>query len=72
MATPDELTMDEFKALVSRAGMTLSDSELSDLKGLYEFSRPGIDALHQVELGAEDLAVSFDPTWVSQPGIPES
>ena len=61
MTTPDELTMEEFKALVSRAGMTLSDSELSELKELYEFSRPGIDALHQVNLGAEDLAVSFEP-----------
>ena len=61
MTTPDELTMEEFKALVSRAGMTLSDSELSDLKEMYEFSRPGIEALHQVNLGAEDLAVSFEP-----------
>ena len=63
MATPDELTIDEFKALVTQAGMTLSDSELSDLKEMYEFSRPGIDALHQVDLGAEDLAVSFEPAW---------
>lgn len=63
MATPDELTMEEFKALVSRAGMTLSDEELSDLKEMYEFSRPGIDALHQVDLGAIDLAVSFEPVW---------
>jgi hypothetical protein len=55
--------MEEFKALVSRAGMTLTDSELSDLKDMYEFSRPGINALHQVDLGAEDLAVSFDPAW---------
>lgn len=72
MATPDELTMEEFKALVSRAGMTLSDSELSDLKEKYEFSRPGIDALHQVDLGTEDLAVSFDPTWASPPGPPRT
>lgn len=68
MATPDELkpnelTHEEFKALVTQAGMTLSDSELSDLKEMYEVSRPGIDALHRVDLGAEDLAVSFDPAW---------
>ena len=55
--------MEEFKALVSRAGMTLSAEELSDLKEMYEFSRPGIDALHQVGLGAIDLAVSFEPVW---------
>ena len=66
MTTPDELTMEEFKALVSRAGMTLSDSELSELKEMYEFSRPGIDALHEVDLAAEDLAVSFEPAWDPQ------
>ena len=47
MATPDELTperltAEEFKALVKQAGLTLSDSEVSELKERYEFTRDGI------------------------------
>jgi hypothetical protein len=55
--------MDVFKALVSRAGMDLNDEELADLKEAYDVFHPAVDALHNAQLGAEDLAVSFEPVW---------
>jgi len=63
VTTSGEVPMDVFKALVLRAGMELSDEELADLKEAYDVFQPGVDALHNAQLGAEDMAVSFEPAW---------
>ena len=63
MTTSGEVSMDVFKALVSRAGMELTDAELAELKEAYDVFQPGVDNLHNAQLGTEDLAVSFEPVW---------
>jgi hypothetical protein len=63
VTTSGEVSMDVFKALVSRAGMDLTDEELAELKEAYDVFQPGVDNLHNAQLGAEDLAVSFEPVW---------
>ena len=63
MSSPSELTMDEFAAICSRAGIELTEEEAQDLKGMYERVLPGLAALHDVDLAEEDLALSFEPGW---------
>ena len=55
--------MDDFKALVSRAGMELTDAELAAMKEAYDVFQPGVDNLHNALLGADELAFSFGPVW---------
>jgi len=43
--------------------MELTDAELTELKEAYDVFQPGVDNLHNAHLGAEDLAVSFEPVW---------
>ena len=63
MTTSGEVPMDVFEALVSRAGMELNEEELADLKEAYDVFQPGVDNLHNAQLGAEDMALSFEPAW---------
>ena len=51
MTTSGEVSMDVFKALVSRAGMELTDAELAELKEAYDVFQPGVDNLttHSLE-----------------------
>ena len=63
MTTSGEVPMDVFEALVSRAGMELNEEELADLKEAYDVFQPGVDKLHDAQLGAEDMALSFEPAW---------
>ena len=63
MTTSGEVPMDVFEALVSRAGMELNEEELADLKEAYDVFQPGVDNLHDAQLGAEDMALSFEPAW---------
>ena len=63
MTTSGEVPMDIFEALVFRAGMKLNEEELADLKEAYDVFQPGVDNLHNAQLGAEDMALSFEPAW---------
>jgi len=55
------ISLDDFRVLVERAGLNLNADELADLKPMYDFYAPLVQALHEVELDAEDLAVTFLP-----------
>ena len=61
MSEPTEISLDAFRVLVERAGLRLHDEELAALKPMYDFYAPLVQALHEVELDAEDLAVTFLP-----------
>ncbi|HAL46528.1 MAG: hypothetical protein FI707_04520 [SAR202 cluster bacterium] len=63
MSDPTELPMEEFGVLCARAGFVLTDEEARDLKGMWERVLPDLAALHAVDLGEGDLAVSFEPSW---------
>ena len=61
MPEPTELSLDDFRVLVERAGLNLNAEELAALKPMYDYYVPLVQALHEAELDAEDLAVTFLP-----------
>ena len=62
MSEQAEISLDDFRVLVQHAGLQLDDEELAALKPMYDFYAPLVQALHEVELDAEDLAVTFLPS----------
>ncbi len=62
---PGSISMDEFRLMAERAGLGLTESELEELKPLYELYLPHIEKLHSVELGAEEISLSFQADWPS-------
>ena len=66
MSESDGISLERFKVLVERTGMSLTDEELESLKPMYDFYAERLPALHEVELGPEDLALVFSPVWDSQ------
>ena len=65
MAEPGEISIDEFRVLVERAGLNLVAEELESLKPMYDYYARQVSALYDLELDDEDLAVAFSPTWES-------
>lgn len=57
--------MEEFKLMADRAGLGLTQNELEELKPLYELYLPHIEKLHSLELGAEEISLSFEADWPS-------
>jgi hypothetical protein len=66
MAESTGIALEHFRVLVERAGLQLSDTELAALQPMYDFYAEQIRKLHEVELGAEELAVTFLPHWDPQ------
>jgi hypothetical protein len=66
MAETPGISLENFRVLVERAGLHLSDAELTALQPMFDFYAAQIDKLHEVELGAEELAVTFLPHWDPQ------
>lgn len=66
MPGSEETSLEAFRALVERAGLSLSEEEIKTLKPVYEFYATRAASLYQVELGPEDMAVSFSPAWEPQ------
>jgi hypothetical protein len=61
MSEPNRISLDDFRVLVERAGLNLSAEDLAALKPMYDFYVPLVQELHDVELAAEDLALTFLP-----------
>lgn len=59
------VSMDEFRMMAERAGLGLTQGELEELKPLYDLYLPHIQKLHSVELGAEEMSLSFEADWPS-------
>ena len=57
-----ELTIEEFGALVQRAGLNVADDELPRLKASFEPLRAQLSLLHSLDLGTRDPAVIFSAT----------
>ena len=62
MAESDGISMDDFRVLVKRAGLSLSDEQMDVLRPLYDQHARQTATLRDLDLGAEDLAVTFWPT----------
>jgi hypothetical protein len=63
MADLQDISLAQFRTLTERAGLDLSDAELADLKPMYDHYAALIQTLHEMDLGMEDLAVTFVPDW---------
>jgi len=63
MAETAGIALDNLRVLVERAGLSLTSEALTALKPMFDFYAEQIRCLHEVDLGAEDLAVAFDPGW---------
>ncbi len=61
----EHITMEQFKQLVQQSGLELTDSELDELKPLYELHLPHINLLRSIDLGAEEFSVAFQPDFPS-------
>jgi hypothetical protein len=61
MAESHGISLEHFRILVARAGLHLSDAELTALQPMFDFYAEHLQKLHEVELGAEELAVTFLP-----------
>ena len=63
MAESRSIPESEFRVLAERAGLRLTPEELAHLRPIYDhFARP-VALLHELDLGEEDMAVAFPPTW---------
>ena len=49
----------------TRGVVVMSQSELEELKPLYYLYLQYIIQLHSIDLGAEEIALSFEPDWAS-------
>ena len=63
MVESEEISMEDFRALVYRAGLKLTAEELEGLKPMYDHYATRTRALHELDLDAEDLALVFSPDW---------
>ena len=66
MAEFHGISLEHFRILVARAGLYLSDAELTALQPMFDFYTEHLQKLHEVELGVEELAVTFLPHWDPQ------
>ena len=67
MSTAGEgaVSLEVFKLLADRAGLGLSQKELEELKPLYDLHLGYANQLHSIDLGAEEIAVAFQPDWLA-------
>jgi hypothetical protein len=66
MAESEGISIDQLRTLAERAGLALGPEELTALKPMYDHYAQQIQALFEVELGAEEMAVVYTPTWDPQ------
>ena len=66
MAESDGISLDQLRVLAERAGLGLTDEELSALKPMFDHYAKQLKMLYDVELDAEDLAVTYSPNWDPQ------
>ncbi|MDA1188462.1 MAG: hypothetical protein O2854_02105 [Chloroflexi bacterium] len=60
---PEEfaISLEDFRVLMERNGLRLTDEELKHLKPLYETSRKVIAPLHALDFGETETASFYNP-----------
>ena len=61
MAETTGIPEEELQTLVRRLGLDLSAKDMETVKQIYDHHAPRIEALNDLDLGEEDLAVLFPP-----------
>jgi hypothetical protein len=66
MAESEGISLDQLRVLAERAGLGLTNEELTSLKPMFDHYAKQLKMLYDVELDAEDLAVTYSPNWDPQ------
>ena len=66
MTEPEGISLDHLRVLADRAGLGMTDEELTALKPMFDHYSRQIKGLFEIDLGAEDLAVAYSPNWDPQ------
>jgi hypothetical protein len=66
MAEGEGIAIEQLRGLAERAGLALKPEELTALKPMFDYYSKQIKVLFEVELEAEDLAVTYSPNWDPQ------
>ena len=66
MAASEGIAIDQLRGLSERAGLALRPEELAGLKPMFDHYAKQIRVLFDIELDAEDLAVTYSPSWDPQ------
>ena len=53
----------DFERFVAWAGLSVEESELENLKNLYELYSTQVSIIHTVDLQAGEMGVTFRPDW---------
>jgi hypothetical protein len=63
MAEAEGISLDNLRVLAEQVGLSLTGTELEQLKSMYDFYRQDVQSLHDIDLDMGDLAVVFPPQW---------
>ena len=61
------VSFEEFRLMAERAGLGMTTQELEDLKPLYDLYAQHTAILHDLDLGAEEMGLTFHPDWPPAP-----
>ena len=71
MPEPKGTSNRAFRVLVESAGLELTPKEMVELKAIYDLGAVPLAALHELDLGEEDLAVVYTAGWADPGQDPE-
>jgi hypothetical protein len=66
MAEGEGISVEQLRWLAERAGLALKNEDLTALKPMFDHYTKQVKVLFEVELDAEDLAVTYSPNWDPQ------
>jgi hypothetical protein len=66
MSATEGIALEQLRLLAERVGLHLSQTEVEGLKPMYDHYAKDVQALHELDLGMEDLAVVFPANWGTQ------
>ena len=58
-----QVSIERLKLMAELAGLNMTDEEVEDIKPLFDLHYQYAKQLHDVDLGAEEIAVSFEADW---------
>ena len=57
------ISVERLKIMAELAGLNMTEKEVEELKPLYDLHFQYASQLHAIDLGAEEIAVSFEADW---------
>ena len=63
MPEQGEVSLEEFRLMAARAGLGLNDSDLEELKPIYDLYAAYAAQLHTINFGSEEMVTGFRPDW---------